>query len=185
MPSVLKDKKVQIGVAGAAAVGLFVLVKRKSAGGADASQDGTGTTPQTLNTGTLDSSGTDVYNAISSLGQGWENDIREYSSGLADLSTQVATNTTSLATQNTTLAGLSTAVGKLGTIKAPATTTYHTVKITGKGNAANVTKIASYYGVKSASLLALPQNQKLKALSGSKLIGQILYVPSTLKPAKK
>lgn len=171
LPAVLQDKRVQLGVAGAAAVGLVVLVRRKSAGGVDASQDGTGTTPQTLNSGLLDSSGTDVYNAISSLGQGWEDDIREYSSGLANL--------------NTTVAGLSTQVAALGTTKAPATTTYHTVKITGKGNAANVTKIASYYGVSSAKLLAQPNNAKLKGLTGSKLVGQILYVPTTLKPVKK
>lgn len=62
----LKDKRVQIAAAGAAAIGLVVLLKKGSGGTSAAAGTGTATT------GTLDSTGTDSYNAIGQIGQAWQ-----------------------------------------------------------------------------------------------------------------
>jgi LysM repeat protein len=68
--SLAKDKRVQIGAAIAAGVGLVVLLTRKSTGAtAGGGSDGSGSS---INTGTLDSTGTDTYNAIGQIGQAWQ-----------------------------------------------------------------------------------------------------------------
>lgn len=117
----LKDPKMQLGLAAAVGLGLVVLLKKRQAGGGGV-DDGGGSSPQSITPAVMDSSGTDMYNAIASLGQGWENDLRDYSSKLDSLSTQVAANTTSTATLKTQVGGLATAVGKLGTTKPPTST---------------------------------------------------------------
>ena len=60
-----KDKRVQIGLAAAAVLGLFALVRRGQA----PTEAGEG---QSLNTGTLDTTGMDSYNAIAQIGQAWQ-----------------------------------------------------------------------------------------------------------------
>jgi len=110
IPGFLKKRPVQLGIAGAALLGVISLVRRQSGGGGTGGGDGT--TPQSVTPAVMDSSGTDVYNAIQSLGQGWENDLREYTAGLASLTTQVQNNTKGLA-------DVTTALGK---IKQPSST---------------------------------------------------------------
>lgn len=67
--SILKDKRVLYGIAGVGAVGLVVLFKK---GGGAATADGGGTAGQPISPANLDSSGTDNYNAIASIGQAWQ-----------------------------------------------------------------------------------------------------------------
>lgn len=89
LPGVLKDKKVQIAAAAAAALGLLVLVMRGGGGAtAGGGADGSGSS---LNTGTLDSTGTDNYAAVAQLGQAWQdqwNDaFKDFSDQLTDINT--------------------------------------------------------------------------------------------------
>lgn len=108
MPGVLKDKRVQIGVAAAAGLGLIVLVRNRNSTGT-ATDTGTGSTPQQFTgSGVFDSTQTDTYNAIQSLGEGWKADLQDYTSKLDGLTTQVG--------------ALGTAVGQLGTVKPPSST---------------------------------------------------------------
>ncbi|HTF08530.1 MAG TPA: hypothetical protein VK659_10215, partial [Asanoa sp.] len=73
IPPWLKDKRVQLGIVAAAGLGVIVAVSRgKGAlGGGDG--DGTGST---ITPTTLDSTGTDLYNAIQSVSQGFSDDLR-------------------------------------------------------------------------------------------------------------
>lgn len=84
----LKDKRVQIGLAAAAIVGLFVLVKRGGSTPAAGTEGG-----QSVNTGTLDSTGTDSYNAIAQIGQAWQaqwdQQFNDFSSQLTDINSQL------------------------------------------------------------------------------------------------
>ena len=89
LPTWLRDRRVQLGVAGAAVLGLVALVRRGHGPGAGGVDDGEGSTPQSITPAVMDSSGTDIYNAISSLGQGWQNDLREYNEKLDNLSSQI------------------------------------------------------------------------------------------------
>lgn len=90
----LKDKRVQLAAAAAAALGLLVLVKRGTGGAtAGGGADGTGSS---LNTGTLDSTGTDSYNAIGQLGQAWQDEWNDAFKGFSGQLTDI----------NTTLGGL-------------------------------------------------------------------------------
>lgn len=83
-----KDKRVQLGAAAAAALGLFVLV-RKGPGAASTTEAGGGS----MNTGTLDSTGTDTYNAIGQLGQAWQDEwntaFQGFSGQLTDINTKL------------------------------------------------------------------------------------------------
>lgn len=165
---ILRDKRVQIGVAAAAGLGLVMLLRSRGAG--DVVSSGSGTTPQTMGNGTMDSTGTDVYNAIQSLGQGWENDLREYTSGLDSLTTQVRDNTTGLASLNT-------AVGKLGTTK-PVTTT-STVGFTKLTlDRTGVLGIGKQYGLRTNYIMALPQNVGLRGLTPAQAVGKSIYIPA-------
>lgn len=67
-----KDKRVQIGAAAAAALGLIVLLKRGTGTPGAGQSDPTGQGGSSINTGTLDSTGTDSYSAIAQLGQAWD-----------------------------------------------------------------------------------------------------------------
>jgi hypothetical protein len=108
LPGVLRDKRVQIGVAAAAGLGLIVLVRNRNNSGT-ATDTGAGSTPQQFSgSGLFDSTQTDTYNAIQSLGEGWKADLQDYTSKLDGLTTQVG--------------ALGTAVGQLGTVKAPGST---------------------------------------------------------------
>lgn len=70
--ALFKDKRVQIGAAGAAALGLIVLLKRGGSTPGAGESDPTGQGGSSINTGTLDSTGTDSYSAIAQLGQAWD-----------------------------------------------------------------------------------------------------------------
>lgn len=153
MPGVLKDKRVQIGVAAAAFLGLIVLLRKGGGASAITGSGDSGTTPQSVSPAVMDSSGTDVYNAISSLGQGWENDLREYTSGLASLTTQVRNNTLATGAVNRSVVGL------IAKTKPPSSTVqppskYKYVPIAQSGAAWNHTLsgIAKHYGTSSAAL---------------------------------
>lgn len=86
----LKDKRVQLAAAGAAVLGVVVLLRK---GSGDASAAGSDQSGQSINTGTLDSTGTDSYNAISQLGQAWQdewnNAFQGFSDQLGDISDQL------------------------------------------------------------------------------------------------
>lgn len=88
--SVFKDKRVLYGAAGVGAIGLVVLLKK---GNAPATADGSGSSGQPISPANLDSSGTDNYNAISSIGQAWEDtwnqQFQGFSSQLGDISNQL------------------------------------------------------------------------------------------------
>jgi len=75
-----KDRRVQLAAAGAAGLGLIVLLRR---GGGDASAADAGA-GQSVNTGTLDSTGTDTYNAISQIGQAWQDTWNQSFAGFQD-----------------------------------------------------------------------------------------------------
>lgn len=180
-PGWLKDRRVQLGIGGAAVLGLVVFLRRGAGGsGVDA---GSGSTPQSVTPAVMDSSGTDIYNAISSLGQGWENDLRDYSQTLDSVQTQLATNTAGLST-------LTTQVGKLGPVKAPASTVKpplldKTLK-TGQGFAilkAGDTKetIAKKYGITTAQLATLNPGGLLSHLG----VGEAVRVRAAAGPAPK
>jgi hypothetical protein len=83
-----KDKRVQLGAAAAAVLGLVVLLKKGPAA-ADTTTAGSGST----NTGTLDSTGTDSYNAIGQLGQAWQDEwntaFQGFSGQLTDINTKL------------------------------------------------------------------------------------------------
>jgi hypothetical protein len=167
LKGVLKDRKVQLGVAAAALLGLVVFLRR---GGTGAAADGEGSTPQSITPAVMDSSGTDVYNAIQSLGQGWENDLRDYSSTLTNVSTQLATNTSGLST-------LTTAVGKLGPTKAPAGTVKPPVKTPAKTPAktyATVTKWGT--GSWSSTISGIAKHYKISIGTVKKLNPKITNV---------
>lgn len=74
LKDLLRNKRLMIGVGGAAALGLIVLVLRKKGGGAGgaageaASAAGGGTT--TVQPGTYDSTGSDIYNGLQALYSG-------------------------------------------------------------------------------------------------------------------
>jgi hypothetical protein len=88
--ALFKNKKVQLAAAGVAAIGLVVLLKK----------NGDTTTPAAgggaTNTGTLDSTGTDSYNAIGQLGQAWQDEWNQAFTGFSSQLTDI----------NTTLGGL-------------------------------------------------------------------------------
>lgn len=79
--SIFKDKRVLYGVAGVGALGLVVLL-RKGTGAATA--DGGGTAGQPISPANLDSSGTDNYNAIASIGQAWQDTWNQQFQGFSD-----------------------------------------------------------------------------------------------------
>lgn len=81
--SLLRDKRVQIGAAVAGGLGLVVLLRR---GGAPVDGGAAGGGQQLVPAAGFDSSGTDMYNAIQSLGQGWEQDLRDWTDTLTDIS---------------------------------------------------------------------------------------------------
>lgn len=184
-PGWLKDRKVQLGIGGAAVLGLVVLLRRGSGSGGGV-DDGSGTTPQSITPAVMDSSGTDIYNAISSLGQGWENDLRDYSETLDSVKTQLASNTTGLT-------NLSSQVGKLGPVKAPASTVKPPTVLpldkslkTGQGFAilkAGDTKdtIAKKYGITTAQLSKLNPGSLLSHLG----VGEAVRVRAKAGPAPK
>lgn len=61
----LRDKRVQIGVVAAVGLGLFALLR--GGGGGDRVQQAAG----------IDTSPTDLYNALTDLGQSWQQDLRD------------------------------------------------------------------------------------------------------------
>lgn len=83
-----KDKRVQVGAAGAAVLGLVVLLKKGPAA-ADTTTAGSGS----VNTGTLDSTGTDSYNAIGQIGEqwnkAWTDAFGDFSDQLTDINTKL------------------------------------------------------------------------------------------------
>lgn len=85
---IFKDKRVQLGAAAAAALGLVVLLKK---GPGSTSTDAGG---GSMNTGTLDSTGTDSYNAIGQLGQAWQDEwntaFQGFSGQLTDINTKLS-----------------------------------------------------------------------------------------------
>lgn len=76
----LKDKRVQLAAAAAAVLGLVVLLKK---GTGDQSAAGT-SGGSALNTGTLDSTGTDSYNAIGQIGQAWSDTWNQWFQQFSD-----------------------------------------------------------------------------------------------------
>lgn len=69
----LKDKRVQLAAAAAVALGLFTLVRRGGGGGATI-QPAAG----------LDTSASDLLSALTDLGQGWQQDLRDIKDRLPD-----------------------------------------------------------------------------------------------------
>lgn len=80
----LKDRRVQVGAAVAGGVGLLALLMRSKGGG---SSGGSGTIAQPA---TLNSTGTDVYNAMQSLGQGWQSDLQGFTSQLKNVNDRLS-----------------------------------------------------------------------------------------------
>jgi hypothetical protein len=88
--SLFKDKRVLYGVAGVGGIGLIVLLRK---GTAPATASGDGTSGQPISPANLDSSGTDNYNAIASIGQAWQDQwtqaFGQFSDQLGDISDQL------------------------------------------------------------------------------------------------
>lgn len=82
---IFRDRRVQLAAAGVGGVGLVVLLMRR--GGAGAPAGGGQTTIQPA--AGLDSSSTDLYNAVQQLGQGWEQDIRDLTGALKSVKDQL------------------------------------------------------------------------------------------------
>jgi hypothetical protein len=83
LPPILKDKRAQVAIAGAGVLGLVVLMRRKSSGAN--TQSGA-----TIQPATVDSSGTDAWNAIQDVQQGWSNQLGDFSKQLKDIQDQLA-----------------------------------------------------------------------------------------------
>jgi hypothetical protein len=62
-----RDKRMLIGIAGAAGIGLIVLVMRSRRGGGEGEPQGAEGGTTTLQPGTYDSTGTDIYNGLQAL----------------------------------------------------------------------------------------------------------------------
>lgn len=80
VPPWLKDKRVQLGIVAAAGLGIFIAIRR----GGGASLGGGGDSGTPLQPAQFDSSGTDLYNALQSISQGWTNDLRALTDQLRD-----------------------------------------------------------------------------------------------------
>jgi len=85
----LRNKKALYGVGAAAALGLVVLVMRRGGppGDGPPSSEQNGTT--TLQPGTYDSTGSDIYNGIQALGAGWEERFNEIIGKLGDVQSRL------------------------------------------------------------------------------------------------
>lgn len=88
--SLFKDKRVLYGIAGVGGIGLIVLLRK---GSAPATASGDGSSGQPISPANLDSSGTDNYNAIASIGQAWQDQwtqaFGQFSDQLGDISDQL------------------------------------------------------------------------------------------------
>jgi hypothetical protein len=110
LPAWLHDKRAVAGLAAAGGVGLFVLVRKSKSGGgttpaagAAASQAGGGST--TLQPGTYDSTGTDIYNGLQALYAGQDARWTELVGKLGDVQSRLPplpTGTTPTPTPTTT-----------------------------------------------------------------------------------
>lgn len=91
IPPWLKDKRVQLGMAAAAGVGLFMFAKRGGSGadGTAGGSEETGLSGNYLQPAQYDSTGPDVYNAISQIGTAWTNDLRDFTDQLGDIQDQL------------------------------------------------------------------------------------------------
>jgi len=78
LKALLKDRRFQLAAAGAGGLGLLVLYVR-GRGSASSTETPSG---QTLQPATFDSSGTDLYNAIQSIGQQWTSQLGQVSDQL-------------------------------------------------------------------------------------------------------
>lgn len=91
LPPWLHDKRALAGIAAAGGVGLFVLVRKSKGGspsaGAAASQAGGGST--TLQPGTYDSTGTDIYNGLQALYAGQDARWTELVGKLGDVQSRL------------------------------------------------------------------------------------------------
>lgn len=81
IPPIFKDKRAQVAIAGAGVLGLVVLARRKNSG---ATKSGA-----TIQPATVDSSGTDAWNAIQDVQQGWANQLGDFSKQLKDIQDQL------------------------------------------------------------------------------------------------
>lgn len=79
------DKRVQLAAAGVAGLGLVVLLMRR--GGAPSGAAGQ---PVIQPAAGLDSTSSDLYNAMQQLGQGWEQDIRDLTGSLNNVNDKLS-----------------------------------------------------------------------------------------------
>jgi cell division septation protein DedD len=87
LKSVFKDKRVLYAAAAAGVLGLVVLMKKGNGDVSAGGDDSGGGTP--IQPAQFDSTGTDVYNAIQSIGQGWNQDLRDFTDQLGDIQDQL------------------------------------------------------------------------------------------------
>lgn len=164
---VLKDKRVLLAAAGAGVLGLVVLMKR--GGGEVPGEEGGGGQP--IQPAQFDSTGTDVYNAIQSIGNAWSNDLRDFTDQLGDIQKQldemgqappVTKPPTTTPTKPTPLPSVKPKPKPKPTPK-PVSKAYVTVaKYTSKGAPWNSTLsgIAKHYKTSVSNLLKLNPNIK-------------------------
>ena len=82
---VLKDKRVQLAAAAAGILGVIVLLRRGGNSDAPAGDDTQNASGTYLQPAQYDSTGTDVYNAIQSIGTAWDNDLRGFTDQLSGI----------------------------------------------------------------------------------------------------
>lgn len=86
LPPWLRDKRVQLGIAAAAGLGLVVMLRRGGAGGITGGEESSGTP---IEPAQFDSSGVDAYNAIQSVGAAWTTELRTLAQQLADIQSKL------------------------------------------------------------------------------------------------
>jgi hypothetical protein len=91
--SLWRDRRAQLGLAGAVGVGLVLLVLRHrgAAGGSpDAGADASAATGGTvLRPGTYDSTGSDIYNGLQSISQGWTDQFADLAKQIGDVQSRL------------------------------------------------------------------------------------------------
>lgn len=107
--TVLKDKKLLVGMALAAAVGLGVMVQRKKSTGSTGTSDSLTGSTQYVQGGTLDTTATDISSFLSNYSQGLQGQLDEYGKSLGSavdaiskLQSTTTTTDTSVTTPTTT-----------------------------------------------------------------------------------
>lgn len=145
LPAGLRGNKVLLyGLGGAAGVGALVLVMRKRGSSAPGGTDTSGSGATTLQPGTYDSTGTDIYNGLQNITAGWTSQFTDLAGQLTDVQSRLPAPGSAGGSGT----GTSTALLARKTT-AGATATTRTAPAGSRWSWANL--VAQYYNVTGAS----------------------------------